>query len=237
MILLYYPFYYDATYLLVIVAFVITTIAQLKVSSNYNKYKQIACAKGVTGREVARDILDKNGLEGIQIREVNGNLSDHYDPTKKTVNLSPDIYNGNSIAAIAVAAHECGHAIQDKEGYLFLRIRHSIIPGVNLCSKLGYFVIILGFLFSYFELAMIGFIMLCGILVFQLVTLPVEFNASNRAMVQLKELNIIGDRDNDNVGVKAMLGAAAMTYVASLASTLLQLLRMLLIIMSRRNDD
>lgn len=232
---MYYGFYYDATYILVIIACLITILAQIKVNSSYSRYKNIASDRGITGKDVARKILDQNGLSEIAIREVAGTLTDHYDPTKKQINLSTDVYKDSSIASMAVAAHECGHAIQDKEGYTFLRIRHAIIPTVNLCSKLGYLVIAIGFLFGYFEVAMIGFVLLCAILIFQLVTLPVEFNASSRAKRELQRLGLVDVRGSE--GVSQMLSAAAMTYVASLASTLLQLLRMLLIIFSRRSDD
>ena len=150
--------------------------------------------------------------------------------------MSTDIYKDSSIASIAVAAHECGHAIQDKVGYKFLRLRHSIIPTVNICSKLGYFVVVIGLLFGSFNLAMIGLFLLCTILVFQLVTLPVEFNASHRAKKELIKLNLVDQKETS--GVKSMLFSAAMTYVASVANTLLQMLRMLLIILnSRRSDD
>lgn len=227
--------YYDYTYILVIIGFIITLIADLKVKSSYSKYKQIYSNKGLTGQDVARKILDENGLEHIKIMEVAGTLTDHYDPTKKTVNLSTSVYKDSSIASIAVAAHECGHAIQDKVGYTFLRIRHKIVPTVNLCSKLGYFVVMIGLIFGMFELALVGLILLSAILIFQLVTLPVEFNASNRAKKELVKLGIVDDSDYS--GVKSMLTSAAMTYVAGLASTLLQLLRMLLIVFSSRRDD
>ena len=232
---MYYGYSYDWTYILVIIGTIITLIAQFFVNSSYNNYKQRINSNGITGKDVARKILDANGLGNVKVLEVAGTLTDHYDPTKKTVNLSTDIYKDSSIASIAVAAHECGHAIQDKVGYTFLRIRHKIVPMVNLCSKLGYVVIFIGLILGTYNLAMFGFILLCAILLFQLVTLPVEFNASKRAMEQLKILSLTDDIGQN--GVKSMLTAAAMTYVASLASTLLQLLRLLLIIMSRRRDD
>lgn len=232
---MYYGYYYDPTYIFIVIGFLITLLAQAWVNGSYSKYKKIGNHRGISGREVARKILDANGLSNVKVVEVAGTLTDHYDPTKKQVNLSTDIYRDSSVASMAVAAHECGHAIQDKVGYTFLRIRHKIVPTVNLCTKLGYFVIFIGFLFGFFEIAMIGFILLCAILLFQLVTLPVEFNASKRAKEQLKQLEIADERGNS--GVRNMLTAAAMTYVASLASTLLQLLRMLLIILSRRRDD
>ena len=231
-----YGYYYDPTYILVIIGAIITLIAQIGVKGSYSKYKRINASKMITGHEVARRILDANGLENVQIKEVAETLSDHYNPSDKTVNLSTDIYKDSSIDSIAVAAHECGHAIQDKVGYKLLRFRHSIIPTVNICSKLGYIVVVIGLLFGSFNLAMIGLFLLCTILVFQLVTLPVEFNASRRAKIELKKLELVDNKDTS--GVKSMLFAAAMTYVASVASTLLQMLRMLLIILnSRRSDD
>lgn len=232
---MYYSYYYDPTYVFVIIALIITLLAQFWVDGSYRKYKKIDSNSRLCGKDVARKILDANGLSNVEVKEVSGTLTDHYDPTKKCVNLSTDIYRDSSVASIAVAAHECGHAIQDKVGYTFLRIRHKLVPTVNLCSKLGYLVIFIGFIFGFFEIAMMGFLLLCAILVFQLITLPVEFNASKRAKEQLKELNITDDRGYS--GVKNMLTAAAMTYVASLASTLLQLFRMLLIILGSRRDD
>ena len=232
---MYFGYSYDWTYILVIIGAGLTLLAQAFVTSNYNKYKARGNDKGITGSDVARRILDSNGLRDVKVVEVAGTLTDHYDPTKKTVNLSTDIYKDTSIASVAVAAHECGHAIQDKVGYAFLRIRHMMVATVNLCSKLGYVVIFIGLLFGTFRLAMVGLLLLGAMLLFQLVTLPVEFNASKRAMTQLKELNLTNDIDQN--GVKNMLSAAAMTYVASLASTLLQLLRLFIIISSRRSDD
>ena len=231
---MYYGYSYDWTYILVIIGAGITLIAQFLINNRYNKYKNVRSSYNVTGKDVARKILDANGLSNINVLEVAGNLTDHYDPTKKTVNLSTDIYKDSSIASIAVAAHECGHAIQDKVGYSFLRLRHMMVPTVNFSSKIGYLVIGIGLLFGTFKLAMIGLLLLCATLVFQLVTLPVEFNASRRAMEELKKLNLVNNSDAN--GVKSMLTAAAMTYVASLASTLLQMLR-LFIMISRRRDD
>lgn len=231
---MYYSYYYDWTYILVIIASLITLGAQAWVNSSYNKYKRVNENRKITGKDVARKILDANGLSGVKVLEVAGTLTDHYDSTKRCVNLSTDIYKDSSIASIAVAAHECGHAIQDKVGYTFLRIRHKLVPTVNLCSKLGYVVIFIGLLFGTYNLAMLGLVLLGAILLFQLVTLPVEFNASKRAMEQLRILGLTDDIEQN--GVKNMLTAAAMTYVASLASTLLQLLRLLLIINNRRDD-
>lgn len=226
-----YSISYVIGYLFVFIGFVITLGAQVSVNSNYSKYKRVNNNRGISGKDAARKILDDNGLNNIDIVETRGNLTDHYDPSRKIIRLSTDIYNGTSIASVAVAAHECGHAIQDKEGYKPLKIRSSIVPVVNLCNRLGYFVIFLGLILGYFNLAIFGLILMSAILIFQLVTLPVEFNASNRAKKQIDKLNII-EKEEQN-GVSNMLTAAAMTYVASVINTILQLLRMLLIILDR----
>ena len=226
-----YSMSYVIGYLFVFIGFVITLGAQISVNSNYSKYKRVNNNRGISGKDAARKILDDNGLNNIDIVETRGNLTDHYDPSRKIIRLSTDIYNGTSIASVAVAAHECGHAIQDKEGYKPLKIRSSIVPVVNLCNRLGYFVIFLGLILGYFNLAIFGLILMSAILIFQLVTLPVEFNASNRAKKQIDKLNII-EKEEQN-GVSNMLTAAAMTYVASVINTILQLLRMLLIILDR----
>lgn len=211
----------------------ITLIAQIFVSSSYSKYKKIKNKNGLTGFEVARKILDENGLENIHIVEIKGNLTDHYDPSRKVVRLSTEIFNGSSIASTSVAAHECGHAIQDKDNYNFMRIRSKLVPIVNLSSKLGYLAIFIGFIFSLFDLAIFGIVLLLAMLLFELVTLPVEFDASKRAAIQIEKLNLLeGEEKNQS---KTMLKAAAFTYVASLITTLLEILRLFLIATSR-ND-
>ena len=199
----------DFTYIFVIIGAGITMLAQALVTSRYNKYKKMDASMKYKGRDIARKILDANGLGDVDVHEVAGTLSDHYDPTKKTVNLSTDIYEGNSISSVAVAAHECGHAIQDKVGYKFLRIRHKMVPTVNLCTKLGYVVVMIGLFAGIFNVAMAGLILVGVILLFQLVTLPVEFNASSRAKKQLKELGLVNE--TDSTGVSDMLFAAALT--------------------------
>ena len=229
-----YNDYMVINYAIPLVGVLITLIAQIYVNNSYNKYKYQSLKKKTTGAKVARDILDKNGLENIKIVEVKGNLTDHYDPTKKVVSLSSDIYHGDTIAAASVAAHECGHAIQHKDRYVFLKIRSLIVPIVNFSTKIGYLVIMIGIIFGSSKLALIGLILLLGMLLFQLVTLPVEFNASKRAKKQLTSLNII---DNDELqDSNTMLRAAALTYVASLITTLLQILRLALIAFVRRDD-
>ena len=225
----------DYTYIFIIIGTGITMLAQALVTGRYNTYKKVNASKKYTGQEIARKILDANDLKKVKINEVAGTLTDHYDPTNKTVNLSTDIYKGNSISSVAVAAHECGHAIQDKTGYNFLRIRHKIVPTVNLCSKLGYLVVFIGLFAGLFDIAMIGLILLGAILIFQLVTLPVEFNASSSAKKQLKELNLVNQTDSN--GVSDMLFAAALTYVAALASSLLQIFRLFLMITGRRRNN
>lgn len=224
-------YYYITDYGILIVTVLITLIAQAFVSSSYSKYKKVKNKKGVTGAEVAREILAKNGLENIYVVEVAGNLTDHYDPSRKTVRLSKDIYNGTSVAAIAVASHECGHAIQDKENYTFLKIRAALVPLVNFSSVAGYIAILIGILFSSLQLFWIGILLEAVILVFQLVTLPVEFNASNRALKKIEEYDLVNLEEL--TGAKKMLRAAAFTYVASAATALLQILRLILIARDR----
>lgn len=229
-----YSDYMVVNYVLPLAGFLITFIAQIYVNNSYNKYKYQSLKKKITGAETARNILDKNGLDNIKIVEVRGNLTDHYDPKKKVVRLSSDIYHGDTIAAASVAAHECGHAIQHKEGYIFLRIRSFLVPLVNFSTKIGYLVVIIGIIFGATKIALVGLILLLAMLLFQVVTLPVEFNASKRAKKQLTSLKII---DNDELqDANTMLNAAALTYVASLITTLLQVLRLALIVFGRRDD-
>lgn len=220
------------TIFLAIIGFVVTLWAQININRNYAKYKQEKNKSNLSGCEVARKILDANGLGDVHVVEVNGNLSDHYDPSRKVVRLSRDIFHGNTIAAISVAAHECGHAIQDKEDYKFMKIRSALVPFVNLVSYLGYFVLIISLFAGITGYLMAGIIMILATLIFQLVTLPVEFDASKRAGLELKKLNLL-DSDEETK-VSEMLKAAAMTYVASVISSVLNLLR--LIIMFSNND-
>lgn len=218
--------------ILVIIVILIPLIAQIGVSSNYQKYKRVKNTKELTGYDVARKILDENGLEDIYIVETRGELTDHYDPTKKVVRLSSDIYHGKTVAAMSVASHECGHAIQDKDGYTFMRIRSAIFPIVNIATSISYWIILLGFLFELLDLIYIGIALTCLGLLFQIVTLPVEFDASKRAGVFLKEYNLA--TEDESKGVKKMLGAAAMTYVAGVLASALQILRLIL---AARNND
>ncbi len=224
---------YALEYLLLIIGFLITLIAQIKVTSSYSKYKQIENKKRISGFEVARKILDNFGLEDIHVVEVNGNLTDHYDPSNKVVRLSTDVFHGESIASLAVAAHECGHALQDKDNYNYMIIRSKLVPVVNFVTKMGYFVTIIGIIAGLFDIIVCGIVVLGVTLLFQLVTLPVEFNASSRAKGIIDNLNL-ADKEEQN-GVSKMLSAAAFTYVASVLNTIFQILRLLII--SNNNRD
>ena len=213
--------------ILFFLSFMITIASQFYINTKYNKTNKIQNMNQYTGKEVARIILDSNGLKHIKIKEVIGKLSDHYDPQNKTVNLSSDIYNNRTIAAISVASHECGHAIQDKNGYLFLRIRSTIVPLVNFASKIGYIVIMISIITSMFKLLWIGILTELIILLFQIITLPVEFDASNRALKQIETLKIINKDEKKEC--RGMLTAAALTYVAGVATSLIEIFRLILI--------
>ena len=221
-------------YAIPLLALIITSLAQFFITTNYSKYKKVATKSHKKGYQVAREILDKHGLKNVQVEEVSGNLTDHYDPTKKIVRLSEDIYSGSSIAAVSVAAHECGHAIQDKVSYTPMRIRSSLVPIVNFSTKIGYLVIVIGCILGALKLAIVGLILLLTMLAFQLITLPVEFDASRRGKKELAQLNILDSQEQK--GSAKMLRAAAFTYVASVLSTLLEILRFALMIFSRNND-
>ena len=225
-----YYFSYGLTFL----ALIITLAAQFYVNSSYSKYKKVKNARGLTGKDAARMMLDKNGLNNVKIGVVNGLLSDHYDPRTKTVNLSNDIYYGVSVASVSVACHECGHAIQDKNNYVFMRIRASLVPIVNLSSRLGYFAILFGLIFSLINLIWLGIFAEVAILAFQVVTLPVEFDASGRALKEIENMGILAA--DEKSGSKRMLRSAALTYVASVAATSLEIFRLLLIARSRNRD-
>ena len=225
--------YYFIVYGLTFIAVIITIMAQILVDSTYKKYLQIKNERNLTGKEAARYILDKNGLEDVKVVEVHGYLSDHYDPRKKEVRLSKENYHGTSIGSVSVACHECGHAIQDKDGYLFMRIRAMLVPLVNFSSYAGYLAIVLGLLFGAFKLIWIGIILEVVILLFQLITLPVEINASSRALKELDYAHFFTSQEL-NSGKKVLM-AAAFTYVASVATTLIQIIR--LVLMFGREDD
>ncbi len=224
---------YFIVYGLTFISLIITIMAQLFVNLSYKKYSKVRNERNLTGKDAARYILDKNGLQDVNVVEVNGYLSDHYDPRKKEVRLSKENYQGTSIASVSVACHECGHAIQDKDGYLFMKIRSSLVPFVNFSSYAGYFAIVFGIIFSAFNLIWIGILLEIVILLFQLITLPVEINASSRALKELDYAHFFTSKELKSG--KKVLTAAAFTYVASVATTLIQILR--LILMFGKRDD
>lgn len=207
----------------------------MKVRSAYKTYSQVASSSGMTGAEVARKILDANGLYDVTIEEVQGTLTDHYDPRTKTVRLSSDIYHGYSVAGTAVAAHEVGHAIQDAEDYAFLRFRHSLVPVANIGSNFSFFIILAGLFFQSANLLLLGIIFMAAAVLFQIVTLPVEFNASSRAMEQVVSLGII--RNDEERNTRKVLDAAALTYVAAAIVAVIELLRFVLIFVGMNNDE
>ncbi|MBR3229633.1 MAG: zinc metallopeptidase [Bacilli bacterium] len=214
-------------YGLTFVAFIITSLAQAYITSTYKKYSLVKNGNGMTGREVARKILDNNGLKNVDVVEVSGYLSDHYDPSSKVVRLSNSNYSESSISAVSVAAHECGHAIQDKDNYLFLRFRASLVPIVNFSSYAGYLAIVIGGFTGIFELIKLGILLECVILLFQVVTLPVEIDASKRALSEVKRYKYLSEEEYGSG--KSVLIAAALTYVAGVASALIQILRLVLV--------
>ena len=221
-----YYYNYGIEYIFIITSIIITIGSQIYINNKYKETKKIKTKKGLKGYEVARKILDENGLSKIKVKETSGILSDHYDPINKEVRLSTSIYNEETIASVSVAAHECGHAIQDKNNYIFLKIRSMIIPLVNISSKFGYIAIMIGLFSRITDLIIIGIIFEIVILVFQIITLPVEFNASKRGLKEIQKLELVEKKELKKS--KEMLTAAALTYVASVASTLLEIFRLLM---------
>lgn len=226
-----FPFFFDPTFVLIIPVLILSFYAQSKIKSNYKKFHKVLSSSGLSGAEVARKILDRNGLSDIQIRMSDGQLTDAYDPRDKTVNLSRDVYEGRSISALSIASHEVGHALQDAEKYTPLLLRANILPVANLGSKFAFPLFIIGMIFSFSALMDIGIILFAGALIFHLVTLPVEFNASNRAIAQLKS-GFIYD-ETEIKGCKKVLNAAALTYVAATLMALVNLIRLLVLRGSR----
>ena len=226
--------YYLVSYGLLFLGTIITFLAQAFISISYKKYKKVKNASKITGAEMARSILDRNGLTSVSVQEVAGDLTDHYDPRTKVVRLSSEIYGGTSVASISVAAHECGHAIQDSVGYTMMRIRSMLVPVVNISSYAGYIAITIGLLAGLTKLIWAGIYFELAILLFQLVTLPVEIDASKRGLKELKESGKV--EDTEYSGSKVMLISAASTYVASLATTLLQVLRLVLLVSGKNRD-
>lgn len=214
-------------YGLTIIALIITIGAQIFISSAYGKYKKVTNQRGLSGAEAARIILDNNGLTDVRVEPVSGYLSDHYDPSSKVVRLSRDNYYNKSIGSVAVASHECGHAIQDKDNYTFMRIRSSLVPLVNFSSYAGYFAILIGCFLGALDLIWLGIIFEVVILLFQIITLPVEIDASKRALKKIEEYNLLTKEEKKRG--KTVLTAAALTYVASVATAIIQILRLILI--------
>ena len=229
-------YYYESwpSLLLFVLGFLICMFAQIKISSTYSKYKKIKGSIEKTGEDVANEILKRNGLDDIQVNCIAGNLTDHYSPSRKEINLSEDVYSRISIASLAVAAHECGHAIQKKENYVFYNMRTALIPVVNVINYMGYIGLIISLFTGYFQYVEISLIVVFATLVFQLITLPVEFDASRRGKAQLVEMGYLTKEEEE--GVSKVLSAAAFTYVAGVISSLLQLMRILLILGRRRRD-
>lgn len=224
-----YNGFYSASYLLVIIGAVICMIASARVKSTYRKYAKVMSTSGLTGAQAAEMILRRNGVLGVTVQHVAGELTDHYDPARGVVNLSDATYNSTSVAAIGVAAHECGHVMQHQTEYLPLKIRTALVPVANIGSNVGIWIVMLGLILGLNDtLAMIGIYLFSFGVLFQLVTLPVEFDASRRALVMLQDYGILGQTEVQ--GSRSVLSAAAMTYVASAAASVLQLLRLLMIV-------
>lgn len=227
------PYYFDPTYYLVIIGAVICLIASAMVKRTYAKYSGQMNMRGITAEQAAEMILRREGINDVSIERISGNLTDRYDPRSKSLALSDTVYGSTSVAAIGVAAHECGHAIQHNRGYAPIVIRNAIVPVANIGSTLAWPMILLGLLFSFSGLITVGIILFSFAVIFQLVTLPVEFNASSRALRVLSASYIL--EGNELKGARKVLTAAAMTYVASAASAILSLLRLILISNRRRN--
>jgi len=227
-------FFYDYYYLVLVVpAIIISLIAQMKVQSTFKKYAQVMSARGMTATEVVQKILEGNGIYNVRIERVAGDLTDHYEPRSNVIRLSDSVYGNPSVASIGVAAHEAGHAVQYAKGYVPIKLRNMVLPVANIGSKLSLPLIIFGLILSMQPLVEFGILLFSFVLLFQLVTLPVEFNASRRAVNTLSSGGIL--QGEELRGAKKVLGAAAMTYVAAALTTAMQLLRLILI--SRRRND
>lgn len=230
-----YGFGFDPTYLLILLGLAVTLLAQTKLKSTVAKYRRVRSHSGLRGCDVAQRVLRGAGITDVQVRPIQGSLTDHYDPRTKCVCLSEDVYDQTSLVAIGVAAHECGHAIQHAKGYAPLSFRSAIVPVANLGSQLSWPIFVAGLIFSLRPLLYAGILLFSLAVLFQLVTLPVEFNASARALQMLEGLGIVSAEEKS--GARSVLTAAALTYVAALASSLLQLLRLVLLAGGRRRND
>lgn len=234
----YYPMYFDPTYMLVLVGVVLCLLASARVKSTFRKYSQFRNSRGITGAEAAERVLHGAGIYDVRIEHVSGELTDHYDPRSKVLRLSDSTYGSTSVAAVGVAAHECGHAIQHATGYAPLKFRGALVPVVNFGSAIAWPLILFGLLFNSQSSVLfinIGIIAFSAAVLFQLVTLPVEFNASNRAIRVIADTGMM--QGEEIKAAKKVLGAAALTYVASAASSILQLLRIILLTGGRRRND
>lgn len=225
---------WDPTYILILAGVVLSMLASLKVKSTFSRYSAVRSASGMTGEQVAHRILSYAGISDVTVTHISGQLNDHYNPKTKVVALSDAVYGSNSVAAIAVAAHECGHVIQHAKAYKPLSIRTALVPVANFGSGVSWFVIIAGIIFSIPSLITAGIVLFSAAVLFQIVTLPVEFNASGRALRILQETGILGHNEGRDAG--KVLRAAALTYVAAAAASILQLLR-LIILFGRNRDD
>ena len=233
----HYYYYWDPTYILVVIGAIICMIASAKVKTTFNKYSQYRSYSGMNGAQVAQRVLEAAGIYDVTVRHVSGNLTDHYDPSTKTVNLSDPVYNSYSVAALGVAAHECGHAIQHAKNYAPLSLRSALVPVANFGSMLAWPLILIGLFINGRSSTLIidlGIVLFSAAVFFQLVTLPVEFDASRRALVMLRTQNILSDDELKNT--RKVLKSAAFTYVASAAAAILQLLRIILLVGGRRDD-
>ena len=227
---------FDGTYVLIILAFLISALVSAKMNATFSKYSKVRSYCGMTGAQAAQRILSSAGIYDVRIEHVSGKLTDHYDPSNKVLRLSDAVYGNTSIAAIGVAAHECGHAVQHARNYVPLSVRSAIVPVANFGSQLSWPLFLAGLIFSFRPLLMIGILLFCAALLFQIVTLPVEFNSSARALRMLDETGIMGRQEIR--GTKKVLRAAAMTYVAAVIGSLLQLLRLLILSGAfRKRDD
>lgn len=235
---MFYPMYYDPTYVLVLIGVILSLIASSRVKSTFAKYSQMRNTRGMTGAEAAQRVLQAAGIYDVRIEHVRGDLSDHYDPRSKVLRLSDSVYGQTSVAAVGVAAHECGHAIQHARGYAPLKLRSTLVPIANFGSQIAWPLILIGLLFNGNSSTMfinLGIIAFLGAVLFQLITLPVEFNASSRAIRMIADTGLM--QGQEIVEAKKVLSAAALTYVASAATAILQLLRILILTGGRRRDD
>ncbi|MBC5708793.1 zinc metallopeptidase [Hungatella sp. L12] len=230
-------YYFDPTWILVIIGAVLSMAASAKVNSTFNKYSKVRSMTGMTGEDAAKRLLNSQGIYDVTVRPVKGQLTDHYDPRTKTVNLSESVFHSTSVAAIGVAAHECGHAMQDNVGYVPLKLRGAIVPVANIGSQAAFPLIIIGVLIGGMgsPLVNIGLILFSLAVIFQLITFPVELNASRRAITLLDQVGILGGQEVNQT--RKVLGAAALTYVAALAASVLQLLRLVILFGGRRDND